>query len=58
MRDNSVIVYSPEGERLANTSPRNAKLWLKSGKAKFVCKTPFSIKLTEISNRQIEKKEI
>lgn len=57
MQVNSVLVYSPEGERLANTTPRNAKVWLKTGKAKFYCKSPFSIKLTEMSSRQTEKKE-
>lgn len=57
MKDNSVLVYSPEGERLANTSPRNAKLWLKTGKARFMCKAPFSIRLLEVSSRHTEKKE-
>lgn len=58
MSNNIVLVYSPEGEKLANTSPRNAKVWLKTGKAKFLCKSPFSVKLTEVSSRQKGKKEI
>lgn len=41
--DNVVWVYNSQGKRLANTSPRNAKQWLKIGKAKFIRKLPFTI---------------
>lgn len=50
MNNNSVWVYDADGRRLADTTPRNAKLWLKSGRAKFICKDPFSIRLVDVKS--------
>lgn len=50
MSSSVVWVYDADGKRLADTSPRNAKLWLKSGRAKFVCKNPFSIRLVDVKS--------
>lgn len=45
MVKNIVVVYANDGQRIANTTPRNAKILLKSKKAKVVNTIPFSIQL-------------
>ena len=45
MSNTFVFVLNKKGKPLMPTNPRNARLLLKSGKAKVVRKTPFTIKL-------------
>lgn len=49
MKNNDVLVYSKTGQRLANTSPRKAKMLLKNREAKIVGKEPFAIQLFHLT---------
>lgn len=48
MTSNVVRVFDADDIRLDNTTPRNAKQWLRSGRAVIISKNPFSVKLVDV----------
>lgn len=48
MKDKTVRVYDADNVQLANTTPRNAKIWIREGRAELVMRSPFSVRLVGV----------
>lgn len=48
MKNRIVRVYDADDVQLANTTPRNAKIWIREGRAELITKTPFSVRLVGV----------